>query len=157
MQEEDDYYKKKSVSTITKISEEPVMKAVKTQEGQRVPSTQQKIPETKPIEVKEETKKSEDPTFNAALEAIRLMKEKQAKSLVQDKVTFAGKTYNVERAATDKDAKKQELIDKKRLGGQCDALDQLVGLISDQGKNVNCIEKSKIDWTKYTKEEKLEE
>lgn len=85
------------------------------------------------------------------------MKEKQAKSLVQDKVTFAGKTYNVERAATDKDAKKQELIDKKRLGGQCDALDQLVGLISDQGKNVNCIEKSKIDWTKYTKEEKLEE
>ena len=49
MQEEDDYYKKKSVSTTTKLSEEPVMKAVKTQEGQRVPTTQQKIPETKPL------------------------------------------------------------------------------------------------------------
>ena len=83
MQEEDDYYKKKSVSTSTKLSEQPVMKAVKTQEGQRVPATQQKIPETKPpLQAKEESKKSEDPTFNAALEAIRLMKEKQAKSLV---------------------------------------------------------------------------
>ena len=84
MQEEDDYYKKKSGSTTsTKLSEQPVMKAVKTQEGQRVPATQQKIPETKPpLKGKEESKKSEDPTFNAALEAIRLMKEKQAKSLV---------------------------------------------------------------------------
>lgn len=36
-------------------------------------------------------------------------------------------------------------------------MDSLVGLINDQGKNVNCIEKSKIDWTKYTKEEKIEE
>ena len=58
MQEEDDYYKKKSVSNTTKLSEEPVMKAVKTMEGQRVPSFQQKMPETKPIESKEETKKS---------------------------------------------------------------------------------------------------
>lgn len=83
MQEEDDYYKKKSVSTSTKLSEQPVMKAVKTQEGQRVPATQKKIPENKPpLQGKEESKKSEDPTFNAALEAIRLMKEKQAKSLV---------------------------------------------------------------------------
>ena len=85
MQEEDDSYKKKSVSTTatTKVSEQPVLKAVKTQEGQRVPATQQKIPETKPsLKGKEESKKSEDPTFNAALEAIRLMKEKQAKSLV---------------------------------------------------------------------------
>ncbi len=32
-----------------------------------------------------------------------------------------------------------------------------MGLIADQGKNVNCIEKSKIDWGKYTKEEKIEE
>ena len=83
MQEEDDYYKKKSVSATPKLSEEPpVVKAVKTQEGQRVPATQQKIPETKPP--KEESKKSgeDDSTFNAALEAIRLMKEKQAKSIV---------------------------------------------------------------------------
>ncbi len=49
MQEDDDYYKKKSVSSTPKLSEEPVTKAVKTKEGQRVPTTQQKIPETKPL------------------------------------------------------------------------------------------------------------
>ena len=93
--------------------------------------TAQKAAETVQPEKREEAKKSEDPTFNAALEAIRLMKEKQSKALVSDKVTFAGKTYQVERAATSKDHKKQEMIDKKRLGGQCEALDQLVGLIND--------------------------
>lgn len=46
---------------------------------------------------------------------------------------------------------------KKKLGGQCEALDELVGLINDQGKNVNCIEKSKIDWSNHVKEEKIEE
>ena len=100
---------------------------------------------------------SGDATYNAALEAIKAMKQKQQAALVKDKVTFAGQTYAIERNATNKDFKKQEMIDKKRLGGQCDALDDLVGLINDQGKNVNCIEKSKIDWSKYTKEEKLEE
>jgi len=43
------------------------------------------------------------------------------------------------------------------LGGKCEALDELVGLITAENKNVNCIEKSKIDWGKYTKEEKIEE
>jgi len=35
-------------------------------------------------------------------------------------------------------------------------LDDLVGLINDGGKNVNVVEKSKIDWSKYTKDQKLE-
>ena len=47
-------------------------------------------------------------------------------------------------------------MQKKKLGGQATALDDLVGLINDQGKNINCIEKSKVDWKKYTKEEKLD-
>lgn len=85
------------------------------------------------------------------------MKKRQQESLVQDKVTYAGQTYSVERNVTAKDIKKQEIVDKKKLGGQCDALDELVGLISAENKNVNCIEKSKIDWSKHTKEEKLEE
>ena len=58
---------------------------------------------------------------------------------------------------TAQDQKKMEVVSKKKLGGQCEALDELVGLINDQGKNVNCIEKSKIDWSKHVKEEKIEE
>ena len=85
------------------------------------------------------------------------MKKRQEQAVMQAKVTFAGQSYSVQRNATDKDLKKQETQDKKRLGGQCEALDELVGLISQENKNVNCIEKSKIDWDKHTKEEKIEE
>lgn len=46
--------------------------------------------------------------------------------------------------------------DRKKLGGTCGALDDLVGLINEGGKNVNVVEKSKLDWTSYTKEQKLE-
>ena len=96
-------------------------------------------------------------TFNAALEAVRLMKKKQQEGLVQDRVMFAGQSYSVERAATGRDLKKQEAQEKRKLGGKCEALDELVGLISAENKNVNCIEKSKIDWDQYAKEEKIEE
>jgi hypothetical protein len=73
MQAEDDYYKKH------KSNAPPVVnKALKTQMDQRVPSVAAKTPivkteETKPVSAppKEEAK---DTTFNAALEAIRLMK-----------------------------------------------------------------------------------
>jgi hypothetical protein len=41
-----------------------------------VPNVLQSLNQKEGSEKKEETKKSEDPTFNAALEAIRLMKEK---------------------------------------------------------------------------------
>ncbi len=73
-------------------------------------------------------------------------------SRVQDKVRYAGQTYAVERDATAKDLKNKEVLDKKKLGGTCGALDDLVGLINEGGKNVNVVEKSKLDWTSYTKE-----
>ena len=85
------------------------------------------------------------------------MNKKKLEGTISTKVTFAGQTYSIERNTTQKDVKKQESQDKKKLGGQCDALDDLVGLITAENKNVNCIEKSKIDWGKYTKEEKIEE
>ncbi len=39
-------------------------------------------------------------TFNAAMEAIRLMKKKQADATVSAKVNFAGQSYQVQRQAT---------------------------------------------------------
>ena len=47
-------------------------------------------------------------------------------------------------------------IDKKNLGGQNKGLDSLVHMIDNQDKNINCIQKTKIDWDNYTKEQKLE-
>ncbi len=41
-------------------------------------------------------------------------------------------------------------MEKKKMG--CAALDDLVGQITDTGKNMNVIQKSKIDWSTYTKE-----
>ena len=46
---------------------------------------------------------------------------------------------------------------KKKLGGQAQELDNLVSLIDNKDKNINTIEKTKIDWDKHTKEEKLDE
>ena len=66
--QEDDYYSKKKSNT----TQQPVNKALKTSENQRVPVSTTKI-ETP---VKKEVEKPKDETFNAALEAIRLMKKK---------------------------------------------------------------------------------
>ncbi len=70
MQEDDYYAKKKSSSTMT-IPQPPVNKAIKTTENQRVPVIN-KIQSS----VKEGQEKPKDETFNAALEAIRMMKKK---------------------------------------------------------------------------------
>lgn len=43
--------------------------------------------------------------------------------MVQDKVRYAGKTYEMQREATEHDIKKQEQKDKLKLGGHCGALD----------------------------------
>ena len=85
--QEDDYYSKKKSNTI-----QPVNKALKTCENQRVPViTKIESP------VKKEADKPKDDTFNAALEAIRLMKKKQQDSVVNTKVNFAGQSYSIQR------------------------------------------------------------
>ena len=37
-----------------------------------------------------------------------------------------------------------------------DALDGLVKQIVDKDKNINCMQKTRLDWDKYTHEEKIE-
>ena len=41
-------------------------------------------------------------------------------------------------------------MSKTKLGGACGALDQIVATIDEKEKNVSSIEKSKLDWDKYT-------
>jgi len=48
-------------------------------------------------------------------------------------------------------------LEKKRLGGKASELDSLVNMIDGKDKNVNVFEKTKIDWDKHTKDEKLED
>ena len=43
------------------------------------------------------------------------------------------------------------MIGKKKLGGACEGLDDLVQMINDKDKSVTCIDKSKMDWDDYTK------
>ena len=45
---------------------------------------------------------------------------------------------------------------KNKLGGACGALDDIMSVIGEKDKNVSCIDKSKIDWDTYTKDQKLE-
>eukprot|EP00347_Sterkiella_histriomuscorum_P012360 403368891 len=178
MNEEDDYYKSKSKQQKTQENQvitpaitqkqsntsNNTTNSIQKQSANQLP-TNEKVEQINPISINQDeeqkqlnqqAEKPKDEAFNAALEAIRQMKQKQRDLLVQDKVRYAGQTYQVERNATQKDLKQREIQDKKKLGGTCGALDDLVGLISDQGKNVNVVEKSKMDWSKYTKEEKLE-
>ena len=46
--------------------------------------------------------------------------------------------------------------DKKKLGGQATELDSLVNMIDNKDKNINALQKTKIDWDKHTKEQKME-
>lgn len=45
---------------------------------------------------------------------------------------------------------------KNKLGGACGGLDAIVSIIGEKEKNVTSIEKSKLDWDRHTKEQKLE-
>lgn len=58
---------------------------------------------------------------------------------------------------TESDRKKLEQQQKRKLGGGCEALDGLIQQIVDKDKNVNCMQKTRIDWDKHVKEEKIEE
>ena len=75
---------------------------------------------------------------------------------MEEKVKFAGKQYSVERQKTEADVRKQEQTGKKKLGGGQQGLDDLVQMINDKDKNVTCIDKSKLDWDDYTKQNKLQ-
>ena len=48
--------------------------------------------------------------------------------------------------------KKMMQTNKKKLGGQASELDSLVNMIDNKDKNINALEKTKIDWEKHTKE-----
>ena len=61
-----------------------------------------------------------------------------------------------EKKDTEKDVRKDQITEKRKLGGACDGLDELVQMIGDKDKNVNCMQKTRIDWDKHTKEENLE-
>ena len=54
----------------------------------------------KEVDVVKENNNDSSTTFNAAMEAIRLMKKKQAEATVSAKVNFAGQSYQVQRQAT---------------------------------------------------------
>ena len=42
------------------------------------------------------------------------------------------------------------------MGGQAAGLDSLVTMIDNKDKNINALQKTKIDWDKHTKDQKLE-
>ena len=98
----------------------------------------------------------DDDAYAAAMAAVNAMESKKNGSTVETKVKFAGQAYTVERAKTQNDIKQEQRLAKNRLGGACGGLDEIMGVIGEKDKNVSCIDKSKLDWDKYTKDEKLE-
>ena len=86
-----------------------------------------------------------------------LCSEQQSKQNQKVSVKFAGATYTVDQRVTATDLKKFATQDKKKLGGQASELDSLVNMIDNKDKNINALTKTKIDWDKHTKEQKLED
>lgn len=99
----------------------------------------------------EETKNG-DSAFEAAMAAVKALEARKNGSTMAAKVRFAGQQYSVERAKTDSDVRQEARAGKNRLGGACGGLDDIVATIGEKEKNVTSIEKSKLDWDKYTKE-----
>ena len=71
-------------------------------------------------------KVSDTETFNAAMAAIKALQDKKNGAKVSEKLKFAGQSYQVERAKTGQDIKKEQKIAKNKLGGAQDGLDALV-------------------------------
>ena len=76
--------------------------------------------------------------------------------MTQVNVKFAGQQYTVEKQMTPSEMLKMQRKNKNTVGGQNTGLDSLVHMIDNQDKNINAYQKTKMDWDKYTKEEKLE-
>lgn len=76
----------------------------------------------------------------------------QKKNVVNETVVYAGKKYQYEVKATDKDLKKMEIFEKKKTHK---GLDDLVEAIKKK-KDINIYDKSKKDWDNYVNEKKME-
>jgi len=129
-----------------------------------IPIKRQKIENeaTKPSDIKEAsiTKKEEELKKDKSLEdealaIIRAMKSGNTKK-IKETINFAGRVYENERGMTVKDEKKIIQREKNQLKGTLSGLDNLVNMIDDGKKNITAISKSKIDWNKYAKDEKIE-
>ena len=66
---------------------------------------------------------------------------------MQVKVKFAGQSYTVEKQVAGK-----LKMDKLKVGGKNSELDSLVNMIDNKDKNINVVQKTKLDWESYTKE-----
>ena len=88
--------------------------------------------------------------------AVKALEARKNGAKVEAKVRFAGQQFSVERAKTETDIKQEQRINKNKLGGGCSGLDDIVATIGEKDKNVTSIEKSKMDWERHTKEQKLE-
>jgi hypothetical protein len=67
------------------------------------------------------------------------MKEKAERDKIAKTVNFAGQKFVVDKEATQKEMQQLQRQEKKRVGGACGALDELVGQIDDGSKNINAI------------------
>jgi len=107
------------------------------------------------ITKKEEELKKDKSLEDEALAIIRAMKSDKSKK-IKETVNFAGRVYENERGMTVKDEKRIIQREKNQLKGTQSGLDNLVNMIDDGKRNINAISKSKIDWNKYAKDEKIE-
>lgn len=88
--------------------------------------------------------------------AAKALEAKKASASVDQKIKFAGQTYQVSRDKTASDIKQEQRTIKNKVGGACGALDAIVNVIDEKEKNVTSLDKSKLDWDKYTRDQKLE-
>ena len=58
--------------------------------------------------------------------AIKALQDKKNGTKMTEKLKFAGQSYEIERAKTGQDVKKEQRIAKNKLGGAQDGLDALV-------------------------------
>ena len=84
------------------------------------------------------------------------MKEQQQAQSTKVAVKFAGQKFEVEKQLNKNELAKLKQQQKKQLGGQQSGLDVLVNMIDNQDKNINAYQKTKLDWDKFTKDNKFE-
>ena len=72
-----------------------------------------------------------------------------------EQVKFAGQTFTTQRNKTQADLRKEQQDLKRKTGNE--ALDSLVKQIVDKDKNVNCMQKTRMDWDKYTADARIQE
>ncbi|CAI2378150.1 unnamed protein product [Moneuplotes crassus] len=161
--EVDDIWEMMKAEEQTQQKREDGIGGVKEDEDKRRIKRAKEVEEEKVEREKEKRKvkkidesSSIDDAAAQALLAIRAMKSKNNGNTVKEKVTFAGGSYEIEREKTAKDVKREEKI-KQREAKESDGFDQLVSNIDNLDKKVNCLQKTEMDWEKYTKEKGIKE